>query len=369
MDRSNKISLINRFLIGCSGASLELLEDCPRFEITKYSSIGLTIVFTAILAMFSSFFALSLIFDHLIINIVLAFFWGAIIFNLDRYIISSMRSSDNKWNDLMKAIPRFIIAIIIALIISKPLEIQIFKTEIDSYLKVENTNLISDVDAKYSNLLEDNTLQKNVAESQYKDLLLIREQYYQEYRCECDGTCGTNRRGRGIECFSKKEKYETFQVELETEKAKRDAILKKLSHDEDLIKSQMKGEKEILKASLSSGLMDQIRALNGLDNSSTFFIVLMFIMIEIAPILTKIMSSKGPYENLILEFEKKFEINYLKALDNLDHERVKNKKLKEMSTRFELKSKEKQIQDIVKQDAYDRYEKIRNDLENKISKN
>ena len=40
-----------------------------------------------------------------------------------------------------------------------------------------------------------------------------------------------------------------------------------------------------------------------------------------------------------------------------------------MSTRFEIKSKEKQIQDIVKQDAYDRYEKIRTDLENKISKN
>jgi hypothetical protein len=40
-----------------------------------------------------------------------------------------------------------------------------------------------------------------------------------------------------------------------------------------------------------------------------------------------------------------------------------------MSTRFEIKSKEKQIQDIVKQDALDRYEKIRNDLEDKISKN
>jgi hypothetical protein len=62
-------------------------------------------------------------------------------------------------------------------------------------------------------------------------------------------------------------------------------------------------------------------------------------------------------------------MSYLKELDNLDHERVKNKKLKEMSTRFEIKSKEKQIQDIVKQDAYDRYEKIRNDLENKFLKN
>lgn len=366
---TNKVNFIARILISCSGASFELLKNCPRFEITKYTSIGMTIVFTAILAVVSSFFALSIIFDSLPLNISLAFLWGAIIFNLDRYIISSMRSSNNKWNDLVKAIPRFIIAIIIALIISKPMEIQIFKTEINSYLKIENTNLISDVDKKYSNLLEDNTIKKNNTEQQYSQLLLIREQYYQEYKCECDGTCGTKKRGRGIECFSKKEKYETFQEELRTEKSKRDAALTKLADDEALIRTQMQAEKQMLKASLSYGLMDQIRALNRLDSSSSLFIVLMFVMIEIAPILTKIMSSKGPYENLILEYEKKFEVNYLKALDNLDHERVKNKKLKEMSTRFEIKSKEKQIQDIVKQDAYDRYEKIRTDLENKISKN
>ena len=95
----------------------------------------------------------------------------------------------------------------------------------------------------------------------------------------------------------------------------------------------------------------------------------MFVLIEITPIITKLLSSKGPYENLLLEYEKKFEVNYLKALDNLDHERMKNQKLKEMSAKFELRSKEKQIQDIIKQDAHDRYDKIRSDLENKISKN
>jgi hypothetical protein len=369
MDPTKKVNFINRFLISCSGASLELLNDCPRFEVTKYSSIGMTVVFTAILAIVSSFFALSIIFDYLILNISLAFLWGAIIFNLDRYIISSMRSSDSIFNDLIKAIPRFIIAIIIALIISKPLEIQIFKTEIDSFLKVENTKLISNVDFKYSKLLKENNNKKKIAEDRYNELLLIREKYYQDYKCECDGTCGTNRRGRGVECFSKKEKYETFQAEIESEKVKRDEILEKLALDEALIRSQIQDEKNLIKASLSYGLMDQIRALNSLDSNSSLFIVLMFVMIEIAPILTKIMSSKGPYENLILEHEKKFEMNYLKAVDNLDHERVKNQKLKEMSTRFEIKSKEKQIQDIVKQDAYDRYEKIRTDLENKISKN
>ena len=369
MKPSIKVNIINRFLIKCSGASLELLKNCPRFEITKYSSIGMTIVFTTILAFVSSFFALSIIFDNLLVNTVLALLWAGIIFNLDRYIISSMRSSESKWNDFVKAIPRMLIAMIIAVIISKPMEIQIFKSEIDSFLKIENSKLISEVDSKYFDLIQDNAQKKKTEEEQYNKLLMLREQYYQDFKCECDGTCGTKKKGRGVECFSKKEKYETFQAELKSERVKRNQVLKRLSEEESSIRLQMKNEKEMLKASLSFGLLDQIRALNSLETASSIFILFMFVMIEIAPILTKLMSSTGPYENLILEYEKKFEVNYLKALDNLDHERLKNKKLKEMSARFEIKSKEKQIQDIVKQDAYDRYEKIRADLEKKISKN
>lgn len=369
MEPSIKVNLINRLLIKCSGASLEILENCPRFEITKYSSIGMTIVFTAILAVVSSFFALSIIFENLIINIILAFLWGAIIFNLDRYIISSMRSSESKWSDFIKAVPRMLIAIIIAVIISKPMEIQIFKSEIDAYLKVENTKLISDVDLKYAQLINENSLKKKSTEEQFNKLLMLREKYYQDYKCECDGTCGTLKKGRGIECFSKKDKYEKFETEMISERNKRNKILKQLNEEENVIRLQMKNEKQMLKGSLSYGLLDQIRALNNLETASSMFILFMFVMIEIAPILTKLMSSKGPYENLILEFEKKFEVNYLKALDNFDHERLKNKKMKEMSTRYEIKSKEKQIQDIVKKDAYDRYEKIRSDLEKKISKN
>ena len=55
---------------------------------------------------------------------------------------------------------------------------------------------------------------------------------------------------------------------------------------------------------------------------------------------------------LVLEYERAFETNYLKALDNFDHERQKNLKLKEMSSRMELKSKESEIQNIIKQTVY-----------------
>ena len=150
IQKGHNIGVISRFLIFCSGASIDLLEKCPRFETTKYVGIGLTVFFTALLAVISSFFAFSLIFDQSLLIVLFSLFWGAIIFNLDRYIVSTMRHSENKLQEFIKVIPRLIIALLIAVIISKPLEVQIFKSEIHSYLMLKNAQEIADVDLKYT---------------------------------------------------------------------------------------------------------------------------------------------------------------------------------------------------------------------------
>ena len=366
---SHKIGFISRFLIFCSGASIELLEKCPRFETTKYICIGLTVFFTAVLAIISSFFAFSLIFDQTPLIVFFSFLWGAIIFNLDRYIVSTMRHSESKFEEIIKVAPRLIIAFIIAVIISKPLEIQIFKNEIQSYLMVQSAQKIADIDMKYSSRFSELDLKKFVIDSQYNAMLMLREKYYENYKCECDGTCGTKKIGRGIECLSKKDKYEQFIEELSLEKVRRDTSLVNIAKLENALKLKMKQESVVVEASASSGIIDQIRALNKIDKFSSMFIIFVFVMIETAPILTKLLSSKGPYDNLVLEFESAFETNYLKALDNFDHERQKNKKLKEMSSRLELKSKESEIKKIIKQEARDRYDKIRAELERKTIEN
>ena len=36
------ITLITRFFLFASGATFELIMKCPRFEVNKYASIGLT---------------------------------------------------------------------------------------------------------------------------------------------------------------------------------------------------------------------------------------------------------------------------------------------------------------------------------------
>ena len=57
-----------------------------------------------------------------------------LIFNLDRFIVSTIKKRDSKWKELLQATPRIILAMIIAMVISKPLELKLFEKEINQIL-------------------------------------------------------------------------------------------------------------------------------------------------------------------------------------------------------------------------------------------
>lgn len=363
----SNISIFIKFLLFSSGATLELISTCPKFEINKYASIGLTILFTAILSVLSSYFAFSLIFESNSLAILLALFWGCIIFNLDRYIVSSMRMNEGKTKEILKAIPRLLIALLIATVISKPLEIKLFSSEINTFLNKEKIELSFQTGEKYKQDLENINAKKENIALLFREKELLRDKYYEDYKCECNGTCGTKVKGKGEECNSRKERYELHLKELEASRKEKDSLLEAYGGEEIAIKELISSEKNVFNKK-SFGFFDQVRALNEIDKFSSLFIFLIFVMIEIAPILTKLLSRKGPYDNLILEHEMKFEAEYLKKLDAFNNDRVKNRKLTEMSAELELKSKEKEINNLLKKNALERYEKMRKQIDNKNDK-
>jgi hypothetical protein len=128
------LSSITRFFCICSGANLQVLSDCPT-EINKYAGIGGTVFFTGILAGISGGYAIFTIFHGEPYAVASACLfgplWGMVIFNLDRYIVSSLNKGKSKWKEWGMALPRVGMALIISLVIAKPLEIRIFKERID----------------------------------------------------------------------------------------------------------------------------------------------------------------------------------------------------------------------------------------------
>src|SRR5687768_10254111 len=116
---------IQRFFWWCSGANIKVLADYPT-EHSKYFGIGGTVLFTALMASLAGGYSFNTAFDNVYLSILFGAFWGAMIFNLDRYIVSTFGVGDGKksisWRELWSATPRLLMAILIGFVIAVPLE-------------------------------------------------------------------------------------------------------------------------------------------------------------------------------------------------------------------------------------------------------
>ena len=139
----------------CAGADRPLLRMCPA-DHSKYAGIGTVILFTALMATFSSFIAMQFVLgvtnDDLlnwdkmisypsngkyIVAAIFAIFWGLMIFFLDRFITNTMYSDGKvtiSWLEFRSALPRIVISILLGIVISAPLELKIFNQEIREQL-------------------------------------------------------------------------------------------------------------------------------------------------------------------------------------------------------------------------------------------
>lgn len=314
------INRFKKFLIFCSAADASLLEQCPNSEQIKYQGIGATILFTAILAAVSGGYAFFTVFGTYPMSIALGLFWGIIIFNLDRFIISSVKKSRSFTSEILQVIPRVMLAIFLAIVISKPLELRIFQQEIDEYLHYTGMEKIAELDSVYmvKTQIEFNRIDALKAET--AAFFELREQHYEEYKCECEGTCGTGEKGVGSECLRKERKYLKTDAEYKELKARNDTLIVGLLADINTLNNERDTYKKELEENFATGLMARLNALGELPFLPSLFIMLLLFGIETAPILVKLLSPYGPYDNLLKVCEYEFELQEIEAVNDLNQQ-------------------------------------------------
>src|SRR5688572_26193285 len=129
---ANKKESDFNFLWWCSGAHQKLLKQYPS-EHTKYSGLGGVLLATFVLASLSAGYALYSIFGNAIAAFAFAIIWGLIIFNFDRFLVSTMRKYGvSPKKQFWMAVPRIVLALLIGVIIARPLELKIFEKEINT---------------------------------------------------------------------------------------------------------------------------------------------------------------------------------------------------------------------------------------------
>lgn len=307
--QSKSILMLKQFFLLCSGADKNLLDSCSEGEQTKYVGIGATVFFTAVMAFIASSYALFTVFDNPYIAMGFGLVWGLLIFNLDRFIVSTIRKRDKFGSETLQASPRIILAIIIAVVISKPLEIKIFEKEINTVLLQEKNAMALNNKKGVANYYQSD-LNKNKAETANLKAEIAKKEkevnaLYETYIAEAEGTKGTMKIGKGPVFKEKIAKHNLASSELDSIRKTNLAKIaindkKAISLQEDLDKKVLETQPIIEKF---DGLMARINALGKLPLIPSLFIMLLFFAIETSPIIAKLLSPKGEYDYKLEDLE------------------------------------------------------------------
>jgi len=301
--------MLKHFFIFCSGADTDILDQCSPGEQTKYAGIGATVFFTAVMAFIASAYALYTVFDSYLSAIFFGFIWGLLIFNLDRFIVSTLKKRNNFIDELIQASPRILLAIIIAIVIAKPLELKIFEKEIDQVLLEQKNELTlqnkEQIALQYTPAITALTSEIEVLKKEIADKEVGVNALYETYIAEAEGRKGTKIIGKGPVYKEKREKHDSELAALQD--------LRKTNTEKILAtETQIDGLSAEYNQKISEtqpvidgfdGLMARINALNELSWLPSFFIFLLFLTIETSPILAKLLSPKGTYDLKLEEQE------------------------------------------------------------------
>jgi hypothetical protein len=322
------MNVINQFFWFCSGIHQDTLMKHPT-EQNKYFGIGATIFFTGLFAALSGGYAMYFVFKGDAFAVVFALFfgilWGLAIFNMDRYIVASINKNSSVWKQIAQATPRILLAIMIGIVISRPLELKIFDKEIKERLKVSYLNnqrvRIDTLNKAFSSkyILELNKL--NASRVERDSLASAIKSDRQKLNFEIFGNKTTETSGViGYGPYAKRKEAELQQRQqnldtLNTNIRQQEKFINDRKVFDGMFSEKIYTGKQLDSLTSIAGFADRNWALgqlsfnpNGTKDESTAmavtFIGLLFIFFECLPVFVKMMSSIGPYDKSVEYMEQ-----------------------------------------------------------------
>jgi hypothetical protein len=313
----------------CSGVHIPMLKRC-EVESSKYAGIGATIFFTGIFAALAASYALYTVFDNVWIAGFSGLIWGLMIFNLDRYIVSSMRKDKNSWREIRTALPRIVLAVLISIVIAKPLEMKIFDKEIQSELIMmeQQTYTAQENEIKFRYQADQQKLRDEIAtlKNEIELKTAKRDELDRLAQEEADGTGGTRKRNAGPIYKIKKADADRVNAELQELIKTNDLLIQQKQEMLAGLDSAIAGGVGSLARQKLDGPASRMEALSRITAKSDaiwwahWFIVLLFIAVETAPVFVKLISGQGPYDQLLKTEEHGFEAKRVEDMAVLNAE-------------------------------------------------
>lgn len=304
---------IYRFFCWCSGGRLYLLKKCPP-DYNVFFGIGMIVFLTGVMAALSGSYAFYTIFNNTYIALAFGIFWGFLIFFFDWYLVASLRKENKVYKEILTASPRIILAIFLAVVISRPLELKLFESEINGQIEKMSQQKYND----YKNIVDDSFMEIKQLENQNKkyqetidNLMDQRTSLFSLIIEEAEGRSAVGKIGKGSVYKEKRAEYIRINAIYEEEKSRlyplieaNNSVIAELSTRKN---SQLLTGNKTMKS--ATGFLARIEAYGQLGTQNKgikfagLFILLLFILIETGPMFVKLISKRGAYDEL-LAFEE-----------------------------------------------------------------
>lgn len=363
-----------KFALACSGANQKIFEreDCAGDK-SKYAMIGIFIFLTAAFATFSAAYALYLGFKSVWVSALIGMLWGIFIFNLDRFVISTIRKKEIDSDlplltkaslglkEFAKALPRLLLAILISVVISTPLEMKYFEPEI----RIQINKRLSDERTNEQNKpLRDQSNDVKLREDENKSLqekiderVKRREQLRDQLAAEAQGRRGTGIYGHGRVTRLLEKQLADFETDLkaftETTQAKIKENLQaieKFQKENDALAATRNRQIEDTKYSFLNSLqaMNELAARSRSILWAQRFISFLILFLECTPILMKLIAGHGPYDSALATDEYLVSVKERKRVSDVNRKANHEEAFNSSKDALVLTAKEQLAQEAVR---------------------
>lgn len=326
-----KSSSVMRFLWKCAGGDRYLLERATYSDQIKYMCLGGIVFATGAMAGLAGGYAFYTIFSPkaanvldkartvtenpnfipidtqtVLMSIAFGIIWGLIIFNIDRFIVTSTGKGDGTekitMDEIKGAIPRIIMGMIIAITISKPIEIRMFQTEINLAVQkeqeIEKKSLIDQANKSFEAKVGEiksklGKIQTSIDEKT-KQVSDLRAEISKEITGANGNGANYGPRAKQLERQANiiDQQIKDLENKSEYKNSLIDIRTYELDKQKDVALAEAKG------ASLD-GLLIRIQKAHEISGFwISLFITLLFMAIELTPIFFKLMLTKTTYDYL-----------------------------------------------------------------------
>lgn len=319
---NHKINWFQKFLMVCSGGNIHILRKTPS-EWNKFAGIGGIVLFTAVFATLSAGYAMYTVFDDIWTAIGFGILWGLMIFNLDRYIVSSIKKTGTWWNQMLMAIPRLILATFLGIIISKPQELKIFEKEVNKQLNTIIQRNKKQLQGEMNGRILQQSGPFETEKKQISDKIASYQKSYDSASVELEkeilgkqSGLTSGKEGFGPNAKRKQELKEQRRLDLENYQKQAAPRLEYLDKEISKVYTNLETERKSTETfeDKFNGFAARFQALDELGKNSAIiglaatFIMGLFICLEISPVLVKLISHVGPYDYLLEKTENDFRL-------------------------------------------------------------